>query len=206
MAVREVLRIENLLSRFYICFERGDLDEGSKDGAKWRIWARSSTDTSLSVYFSQYLTIQIARSENSSHNSISVSFSQDLTIPTCAEQYITRSENSSHNPAISHNISSGIGSISKDRFLRSTRWESQSINSSIESAFPNVKLSSWKPPLSILINVDWLMSCYRIEGWLQNLFPKKRIFRPKQNTACPLTLYCCLCKIHRPTHFASLSV
>ena len=37
MAVREVLRIENLLSRFYICFGRGDLDEGSKDGAKWRI-------------------------------------------------------------------------------------------------------------------------------------------------------------------------
>ena len=54
------------------------------------------------------------------------------------------------------------------------------------NAFPNVTLSS---PLSILslINVDWLMSCYRIEGWLQNWsvarFRKKRIFRPEQYTA-----------------------
>ena len=124
---------------------------------------------------------------------ISHNISQYLCYTSLSSLFLTISHNIStigkyKSPswsAISHNISSGRGSSTYQKINSWDQHKNENINLQL-SVFPNVTLSS---PLSILslINVDWLMSCYRIEGWLQNWsvarFRKKRIFRLKQNTA-----------------------
>ena len=121
----------------------------------------------LSVHFSQHFKIScntVARSGNTIQSSFTILAQQHTyqNISSAAHTYTCLSKDQILAQQHTY-IKRSIPQINMRRV-------SKEIFSSIQNMFQMSDFSSWKLPLSILslINVDWLMSCYRIEPWLQN--------------------------------------